>query len=158
LNGARTDALQQAESDQHRHRGRKAGEQRADEEDDDAEDQHRLAAKNVGQLTVDDGRCRLRQQERRKHPRVIGEAAEVADDARHGCRDDGGFDRHHEVGEHDGGDDIAAPAGAHGNRHVWQTRRCRKEASGWNASIFAPQAGARQAGRWVCGHGSTGSP
>ena len=42
------------------------------------------------------------QQERREHPAIERQAAKLADDLRHGGRDDGRFDGDHEIGRHDG--------------------------------------------------------
>ncbi len=108
LDSAGAEALQQPENDQGSHRPGEAGERRADEKDDDAADQHGFAAENIGKLAIDDGGGGLRQQKGGKDPAIIGEAAELADDARHGGRDDGRFDGDHEGRKHDRDDDQRA--------------------------------------------------
>ena len=77
---------------------------RAKEEDRDPDQHHSLAADEIGELAEHHGGRGLRQKERREHPAVERQAAELADDLRHGGGDDRRFDRDHEIRRHDGGE------------------------------------------------------
>ena len=79
-----------------------AAQDRADQEQADAEQHHRLAAEQVGELAVDRHGDRLGQQVDREQPRELGEAAEVGDDRRHGGGDDGRVDRDQADRQHQG--------------------------------------------------------
>ena len=104
LNRARADALNQPEDDERRHRPGEAAENRANEEDRDPDQHHILAAGEIGELAENHGGRRLRQKKRREHPAVKRQAAELADDLRHGGGDDRRFDRDHEIRRHNGGE------------------------------------------------------
>ncbi len=116
LDRACAEPLQQAERDQRRHRPREAAQRRPDEEDDDAADEHRTATVEIGELAEDENRHRLRQQEAGENPRVVREAAELADDLRQRRRDDRHFHRGHEQREHHAAENDRAPHRCAGRR------------------------------------------
>ena len=81
----------------------------------DADDQDRLAAEGVGELAVDGQGDGHGEQIAGEQPGEDGEAAEVADDLRHGGRDDGAVEGGQRHREHQRGDDGAPPpAGVRG--------------------------------------------
>ena len=97
----RPEALDAAEQDQHRHVLRQPGQGRADQEDDHADHQQRLAAVEVGQLAVErdgDGRG---QQVDREDPVVVLVATEVGHDPRQRGPHDCLVECPEEQGEHD---------------------------------------------------------
>ncbi len=100
--GAGAQPLQQTEADQPIHVGGEAAQHRAQQEQRSAEEEHPLAAVEIRQAAVNGDGDRLRQQIDREHPPQQREAAEIADDGRHGSGDDGGFDRRHEHRQHAG--------------------------------------------------------
>ena len=104
LDRARADALRQPEDDQRRHRPRESAKNRAEQEDRDPDQHHPLAPDEVGELAEHHGGRGLGQKERREHPAVERQAAELRHDLRHGGRDDRGFDRDHEIRRHHGGE------------------------------------------------------
>ena len=104
LNRARADALHEPEHDQRRHRPGESAEHRAEQEDRDADQHHRLAADEIGELAEHHGGRGLRQQEGGEHPAIELQSAELADDLRHRGRDDGRLDRDHELRRHHGGE------------------------------------------------------
>ena len=75
---------------------------RAGEEDRCTDEEHAFAAVEIGKSTVNRSRDRLRQQIRGKHPAKEVEAAQIADDRRHGGSHDRGFHGGHENGHHAG--------------------------------------------------------
>ena len=82
------------------------GQRRADQEDHDADHQHRLPAVQVGQLAVEGHRDRAGQQVDRDRPDVQGLAAELGDDGRQGNADDGLVERAEEQPEQDRAQDL----------------------------------------------------
>ena len=100
LDGAGAEALDRPEHDQRGHPPCDAAGQRADEEDPDADQHHRLAAVEVGELGEDRDRDRLREEVDGEQPRELGEAAEVADDRRHGGGEDRRVDRDQADAQH----------------------------------------------------------
>ena len=104
LNSARADALHQAKDDQRRHRPGESAQDRAKEEDRNPGQHNHLATGEIGQLAEHHRGRGLSQQERREYPAVKRQAAELADDLRHGGGDDGRFDRDHEIRGHYGGE------------------------------------------------------
>ncbi len=96
---AGAEALDAPRRDELPHLGGQPGQHRADEEHDDGEAEHRLAAVEVGDLAVQ-GRGRRRgQQVGRDHPGQVLQATEVADDR----RQRGGHDRLVERGQQHAG-------------------------------------------------------
>ena len=112
LEGAAAQALHDAEGDQRRHVPGARAEQRAEQEEDDAGDQDRLAAEGVGELAVDGQGDGDGEQVAGEQPGEDGEAAEVAHDLRDRGGDDRGVEGGERHGQHEGGDDRAAPARA----------------------------------------------
>ena len=78
-----TDPLHRAGDDQRGHRPRRRTEDRAEKENADACQDHRLAAVHVGELRVERRRHSLREQIAREQPGKQREVAEFADDRRH---------------------------------------------------------------------------
>ena len=120
LDRARADALNEPEGDQRRHRPREPAQDRANEEDRDPDQHHRLAADAIGELAEHHGGCGLGQEEGREHPAIEGQAAELADDLRHGGRDDRRFDRDHEIRRHHGGEHERSVSGKGVHRNSWE--------------------------------------
>ena len=108
LDGPRAQALHRAERDQCRHAPREPAEDRPEQEQADAQQDHRLAADGVRQLGVDRDAHRLRQQVHREQPREAGEAAEVRDDRRHRGGQDRRVDGDQAGGDHDRDEDRPA--------------------------------------------------
>ena len=110
--GAGTQPLDGPHGDQLAHRHRRTREDRAEREEDQAEEQNSFAAIEIRELAIDrraDGRG---EEIGRDDPRVNVETAELGDDRRHGRRDDQlfhGGDRHGH--EQRGGDHAAAGEG-----------------------------------------------
>ena len=102
---ARAHALQRAEGDQLSHRLAQPGQQRADQEDQDRGQEHRLAAVHVAELSVQRRRRRRGQQVGRDDPGQVLETAEVADDRRQRGGDDRLVERGQEHAEHQRGED-----------------------------------------------------
>ena len=80
-----------------------AAERRAEQEDDDREQEQVLPAVDVAELAVQRHGHRQREHVGGEHPRVLRDAAEVADDPRQRGRDDrlverGERERHHQAG------------------------------------------------------------
>jgi hypothetical protein len=99
LHAARPDSLNGAEQDELLHRARLAARHRAEEEQRDADEHHRLAPVDVGELAVDGDGHRRRQHVRGEDPCVVEGTTEVCDDRRHRRRDDRHFHRRHEERE-----------------------------------------------------------
>ena len=86
-----------------------------------------LAADEIGELSEHHGGRRLRQQERREHPAVERQAAELADDLRHGGGDDRRFDRDHEIRRHNGGEhERTVSRGRNSSLISWEVARHSK--------------------------------
>ena len=81
-----------------------AAQRRADEEDDQRDLQHDLAAVEVAELAVHRGDRGLGQQVGGHHPRDVAEAAEVADDGRQRGGHDGLVQRRHQQHQHQSGE------------------------------------------------------
>jgi hypothetical protein len=96
--GAGAETLQDAKEDQPDHAAGEAAQQRAEEEEGDAEIQDALAAVEIGEAPIERHRHRLGQEISGKNPAEEVEAAERADNARHRRGDDGALDRRHEDG------------------------------------------------------------
>jgi hypothetical protein len=95
-------ALDHPEGDEGGHAPGQPAQHAADEEQADPEQDDRFAADRVGELRVDRDRHGLGQQVHREQPRELGEPADVADDRRHGGREDGRVDRDQARGHHQG--------------------------------------------------------
>ena len=108
LHGPGAQPLHRAERDQRRHAPREPAEDRAEQEQADAEQDHGLAADGVRELGVDGDAHRLRQQVHREQPREAGEAAEVRDDRRHRGGQDRRVDGDQAGGHHDRDQDRSA--------------------------------------------------
>ena len=104
--GAGADALDAAEEDELRHVLGQAGQGRADQEDDDADHEHRLAAVEVGQLAVERDADRAGQQVDRDDPDVEVVAAQLGDDRRQRRADDRLVEGAQEQPEHDREEDL----------------------------------------------------
>ena len=96
-----TEPLHDAERDERRHRPGETAEDRADQEQPDAEQDDGLAPQHVGELRIHRHRDRLGEQVDREQPRELREAPEVLHDRRHRRRQDRGVDgdqatRHHD--------------------------------------------------------------
>ena len=103
---AAAEALDRPGADQLPHLLGEAGQQRADQEDDDREHVDRPAAVDVADLPVERGRGGRGEQVGGHDPRDVGDAAEVADDGRQRGGDDGLVERgeqraRHEPAQHD---------------------------------------------------------
>ncbi len=107
---AGADSLNRAEDDQLRHRRREAAERRADQEDDDREEEEVLAAVRVAELAVQRHGHRRGEHVGGEHPRVLRDAAEVADDPRERSRDDRLVERCQQQRHHQPGVDREDPA------------------------------------------------
>jgi hypothetical protein len=120
VDGTRSESLQRTEDNQGVHRPSKAAQQRASQEQNDADDHHRLAPEYIRELSVNRGRSRLRQQKGREYPAVIVEAPELANNARHGSRNNGRFDCNHKGRQHDRTEDQRPPrkGGCGGSGHI----------------------------------------
>ena len=105
---ARAEALDAARGDQLPHLLAQAGQHRAEDEHADAEQEHRPAAEQVGDLAVERAADRRRQQVGRDGPRVEAVAAEVGDDRRQRRADDGLVERGQEDRDHDRAEDAHA--------------------------------------------------
>ena len=101
---ARAEPLHGARGEQHLEAGRRAARRRAGEEDHHADQEHRLAAVDVGQLARDRDHHRRRDHVRRHDPAVqrVGQREVDLDRAR-GGRDDRLIERAEEHAEHDPG-------------------------------------------------------
>ncbi len=86
---AGADALDAAEDDELRHVLAETGEGRADEEDDDADHEDRLAPVKVRELAPEGHADRARQEEGGDRPRVVVVAGQLRDDGRQRRPDDG---------------------------------------------------------------------
>ena len=109
---AAADALDGAEDDQFVHRARPARQRRADDEDENGEDEDRLAAEEVTELAVEgqtDGRG---QQVGRHRPGHLVQTVQFADDLRQGGGDDGLVERREQQRQHQADEDQPHPAGA----------------------------------------------
>ena len=102
---ATTEPLNSAEGDQLRHVLREAAEDRADQEDHEADLEHDLASVLVAELPVERRHDRLGQQVGGHDPREVIEAAEVADDRRQGRRDDRAVERGEQHHQHEARED-----------------------------------------------------
>ena len=103
---AGADALDAPEQDQLLHVLRQAGQGRADQEDDDADDEHRLAAVEVGQLAPERDADRAGQQVDRDDPDVEVVAVELGDDRGQRRTDDRLVEGAQEQPEHDREEDL----------------------------------------------------
>ena len=101
LKGPGAQALDRPEDDQLDHRGREAARDRRDDEDDQPEHEDRLAAVHVGELAEQRHRRRCGQEVAREDPRVLGEAAQLADDRRHRRADHARIERREREGRQD---------------------------------------------------------
>ena len=118
--GAGAEPLEAARGDQLPHLLGQAGEGRADQEDADADHDHRAAPEQVGELAVDrtaDGRG---QQVDGHHPGVEVVPVQVGDDARQRGADDGLIEGRQEHGEQDRNEDLGPGPGIHA--HGWVHR------------------------------------
>ena len=104
---AGAETLQRAEPDQLRHRLAGPAERGADQEEDDGELEHRLAAVEVAELPVQRPGHRRRQQVAGHHPRDVLEPVQVADDRRQRGRDDRLVERREQQDEHQRAEDQA---------------------------------------------------
>jgi len=111
LQCASAQALDDAEHDQRGHVPGGRAQQGADEEEGGARDEDGFAADGVGQLAVHRQGHRDGQQIAGEQPGEDGEAAEVADDLRDRGGHDSGVERGQGHGQHQRGDDRAAPGG-----------------------------------------------
>ena len=103
---ARAEALDAPEDDQLGHVLAEARQRRADQEDRDADHQHRLAAVEVGQLAVERHRDRRCEQVDRDRPGQQRLAAEIRDDRGQRDRDDRLVQRAEEEPEQDREEDL----------------------------------------------------
>ena len=160
-------------SDQLGHVLRQAGQRGADQEDDDADDEHRLPAVEVGQLAPERNADRAGQQVDRDGPDVDVVACELGHDRRQGRTDDRLVERAQEQAEHDREEDLHLRALAQtkrwifGERRVWSPARPEKlprvlspflrwagdgvwswpcERSGPNSATTAPRRSSRAVG------------
>ena len=108
LHGSGAEALECAECDECRHAPGEAAEDRAEQEQADAEQDDGLAADDIRQFGVDGHRHRLGEQVDGEQPGELVEAAEVFDDRRDRGGEDGGVDRDEPRREHEGDEDRAA--------------------------------------------------
>ena len=104
LNRARANALREPEDNERGHRPRESAENRAKQEDHDANQHHPLSADEIGELAEHHCGRGLRQKKRGEHPTIERQPAQLADNLRHGGRDDGRLDRDHEIRRHNGGE------------------------------------------------------
>jgi hypothetical protein len=107
--------LQRAEDDQLGHVLREAAERGADQEQDDRDLQHELAAVEVAELPVQRRRDRRREQVRGDDPGEVRDAAEVADDGRQCRRHDRLVERREQQHEEQRREDQA---------HAWLLHDC----------------------------------
>ena len=91
--------LHGAEGDERADPLREPARHRADEEDGDAGEEHRLAPVEIGELAVDGDRHRRGEQVRGEDPGVVVDAAEIADYGRHGRGDNRHLHRSHRQAE-----------------------------------------------------------
>ncbi len=106
LNRPRAEALDRPEGDQLEHGPGQAAQRRARHEQQQAEQEHRLASVDVGQPGIQRHGGRGREQVRAEDPCVFGEAAKLADDRRHRRPHDRGVERgHRERGHEADGDE-----------------------------------------------------
>ena len=146
---AGAESLQGPGRDQLPHRLRHPGEHRAGDEHHDREDVDGATSVEVGDLAVQRGRRRRREQVGRDHPGELVEPAQLSDDRRQGGRDDGlveGSEQHaeHQAAEHH--HDLPV-------RHVGRAGGCRRlsvevtqMSPSWVGSGPARRTGSRQSG------------
>ena len=144
------DALHSAERDELEHALRQAGQERAEQEDQDRGEEHRAAPVDVAQLAVERRADGGAQQVGGDHPRVVVEPAELADDRRERRRHDrlvqGGQEQ---TGHQAAEDDQDLPVrerrgcgrGSHGSYRMPGTRRERVWAT---PRSFVPRSVARR--------------
>ena len=132
---AGAEALDAAEQDQLPHGLAQAGQRRADEEQGDADHQHRPAAEDVGQLAVERHGDRAGQQVDRDDPRVQLVAAEVGDDLGQCRSDDRLVEGAEEQPEQDRAEDLDLRAPVQPERRV--LRECRSGALDGAPSIIS---------------------
>ena len=95
---AGAESLDHAEHDQREHAPGEPAQDRAGEKEPDADEEEALAAVEIGEPAIDRHAHRLRQQIPGEDPAEEIEAAQRADDGRHGGGDDRALDRRHEIG------------------------------------------------------------
>ena len=123
-----------------------AGEDRAGHEDDEAAEVEAAPAVEVAHLADDRHGDGADEHRGGGEPRVVVDAAELGDDARHGRADDRLADRRHEHAEHERDEDVAG-------------RRSRPGAFAAPPCLAAwPVAGVRGAPWVVCGMAADGTP
>ena len=105
LKGPGAEPLDRSKDDQLDHRRGEAAGQRSDDEDDEPEHEDRLSAVHVGELAEEGHRRRCGQEVAGEDPRVLGEAAQLADDRRHRRADHARIERREREGRQDRGGD-----------------------------------------------------
>ena len=103
---AGADALDASEQDEHAHVLAQAAEGRAEQEDDDADHEDRLAAVDVRELAPERDADRAGQQVDRDRPDVVVVARQLGHDGRERRTDDRLIERAQEQPEHDGEEDL----------------------------------------------------
>ena len=103
---------------------REAGEDRAGHEDDEAAEVEAAAAVEVAHLADDRHGDGADEHRGGGEPRVVVDAAELGDDARHGRPDDRLADRGHEHAEHERDEDVARGAVEPGRLRRRRRRAC----------------------------------
>jgi hypothetical protein len=106
--GAGAEALHGPEGDQGGHAPGEAAEDRAEQEDGDAEQENRFAADDIGQLGVDRHRHGLGEQVDGEQPWELRESADVFHDGGHRGGEDGRLDGYEPGGQHEGDEDGSA--------------------------------------------------
>jgi hypothetical protein len=94
---ARAHALHESEDNQRRHRPSEAAQHRADQKDPNADSDDGLPPDEIGKLAKHYGRCSLGQKEGGEHPAIKLQTAKLADNLRHGGRDNGRLQSDHET-------------------------------------------------------------
>jgi len=122
-----TEPLDRAERDEDRHAPGEPTQDRAEQEEPDAEQDQRFAAHGVGQLGVDRHGDRLGEEIDGEQPGELREAAQVLDDGGDGGREDRRVDGDDAARDHEGEKDRASlgPQSDAGVRHVRASSVCR---------------------------------